>query len=203
MKRALIVYGSVSGATADIAQTLEHELLRAGCQVETRQITDAIKDISSYDTVFVGGPMRFGGFYKPVKQFIRQNERELSRTKVYYFLTLLYVIQVEGEELPPVSVYYDPSFKMGTLAKENLTVFDKTHTAKSYLELLLNTSSVVTPQGIGLFNGRLDLSKLDLFSRLFMKIVTALTIKERVGDYINRSAAIEWLQLLTDDIGSN
>ena len=192
MRKTVIVYDSVSGSTKAVAELIR-ETLRAGGELAVDLCeVGAAPAMSQYDDVIIGSPMRFGGLMKSVKRFIRSHADELSRKRVYLYQTCLYVIAGD-EVLPAVDVYVDASLQMGSKATRRMNYFDRTHRLSLYVELALAVAPRVKPEGIAFFNGRLELSKLPLPTRFFMRVVTLVTSKERVGDFVNPAAVKDWV----------
>ena len=81
MKTA-ICYATKSGTTKECAELLKKQLPDAIlCNVETDKA-----DLSKYDCIVVGGPIRMGKIYKPVIQFIQKNHSVLMEKKCAFFI---------------------------------------------------------------------------------------------------------------------
>lgn len=189
--KILVAYHSISGSTAEAARILRDRLAEKGHGAELRDIRECA-DLSGYDAVVIGGPMRFGGYIAPVRKFISKHRESLSRKKVCLFITCLYIISAEEDAMPGFPVYIDPSFKCGAKPLREMDFMDRTHRVAYYLPKLTGIAGEIAPCSIAFFNGRLSLRELGAASRLFMRVITAFTSRERVGDFLNPAAVGEW-----------
>ena len=93
MKKILIVYATKTGSTATAAQLLCDRL--AGREV-TLCTTDAPEaDPGAYDIVVIGGCIRYGKLYKPVREYLSKWEAVLATKQTGYFLLCGYPDSVE------------------------------------------------------------------------------------------------------------
>lgn len=93
MKKILIVYATKTGSTATAAQLLADRL--AGREV-TLCTTDAPEaDPSAYDIVVVGGCIRYGKLYRPVREYLQKWDAVLAQKQTGYFLVCGYPDSVE------------------------------------------------------------------------------------------------------------
>lgn len=195
MKRVLIVYNTVSGSTADMAEIIRQEL--AGiCYVELVPVSQS-PDAGAYDAVIIGSPMRFGGLSRPVRKYISRNCKRLAETDVFFYMSLLYIVQLEGESIPKEGVYVDPSFGMKRLSRKEATLFDRKHSLGYYRSLVSEMAGGLMCQSMGFFQGRLVVSGLSFLPRLFMRIIIRLTAKEREGDFFHPDAVREWTRQIS------
>ena len=88
MTRALIVYGTRYGATADTSEVIADTLRQAGFEV---RIVDAKKDkvqsISEFDLIIVGSGIQMGKWTKEPESFLKKFQNELSKKKVALFVS--------------------------------------------------------------------------------------------------------------------
>jgi menaquinone-dependent protoporphyrinogen IX oxidase len=182
MKNALVVFDTVSGSSGEMAEIIRNQM--KGTSVNIIRVDD-IKSIDEYDAVIIGSPIRFGGFTAKLKRFIKKYHNELLSKKVILYFSSLYIINLKEEEQPAVTLYIDPTLKIQTISKKDATAMDKTHSIGCYYKTIIKQTMGIVPVAIAFFNGRLDLQKLNFFLRIFMKIVTVLTSKERVGEFLN------------------
>ena len=81
MKTA-ICYATKSGTTKECAEMLKKHLPDAIlCNIETDKA-----DLSKYDCIVVGGPIRMGKLYKPAAKFIQENRSVLMEKKSAFFI---------------------------------------------------------------------------------------------------------------------
>jgi menaquinone-dependent protoporphyrinogen IX oxidase len=182
MRKAIIVFDTVSGSTREMAEIIRDEM--KGLSADIAHI-DVIISLNGYDTVIIGSLMRFGAFTAKIKKFIKKYRNELSSKKVIYYFSSLYITNIKEEEQPAITLYIDPSLNIQTISKKDATPMDKTHSIGYYYQAILKHTAGITPLAIAFFSGRLDLQKLNIFERLFMKIVTSVTTKERIGEFLN------------------
>ena len=182
MKKALIVFDTVSGSTGEMAEIIRDEMKDTSVNIYR---VDDIKSLDGYDAVIIGSPIRFGGFTAKIKKFIKKYWNELSSKKIILYFSSLYIINLKEDKQPAVTLYIDPTLKMRTISKKDATLMDKAHSIGGYYQTILKQTSGIIPESVAFFNGRLDLQKLNFFLRLFMKIVVSLTTKQKVGEFLN------------------
>ena len=190
MKNVLIVYDTVSGSTGEMGEIIRDEL-RKKFTVESMRVAD-VASIAAHDVIIFGSPMRFGGFTSNIKKFIKRHKSELVRKKIIYFFSILYIVKISEEAMPKPAPYLDPSLAMKTIAKKMATAMDKTHTMRYYDTSITKCAPEIKPISIAYFKGRLVLRTLPIITRIFMNIVTRLTIKEQEGDFLNPEAVRKW-----------
>lgn len=193
MKKTLIVFDTVSGSTREMAEIIRDEMENISVSIKP---VDKVESIDGYDTVIIGSPIRFGGFTAKIKKFIKKNRDELVSKKIILYFSSLYIVKLKEEEKPAATFYIDPTLNIQTLSRKEATSMDKTHSIGCYYKAILKQTSGLVPDTIAYFNGRLDLQKLNIFFRLFMKIVVSLTTKERVGEFLNRDSVKEGAAVL-------
>jgi menaquinone-dependent protoporphyrinogen oxidase len=88
MSKALIVYGTRYGATANTSEVIADTLRQEGFEV---RIGDAKKEkvhsISEFDLVIVGSGIQMGKWTKEPEEFLKKHQNELSRKKVAIFVS--------------------------------------------------------------------------------------------------------------------
>jgi menaquinone-dependent protoporphyrinogen oxidase len=88
MGKALIVYGTRYGTTAETSQVIAETLRQEGFEVE---VVDAKKDkvqsVNAYDLVIVGSGIQMGKWTSEPESFLRKYQKELSRKKVALFVS--------------------------------------------------------------------------------------------------------------------
>jgi flavorubredoxin len=83
-----IAYGSMYGNTAKAAHALAGELSALGIpyvlhDLNTENVSAAIRDVFRYDTLAVGSPTYNGGIYPPVEAFIRAVASRMVRNRSF------------------------------------------------------------------------------------------------------------------------
>lgn len=93
MKKILIVYASKTGSTATAAQLLHDRL--TGRDVTVCTVDDPGADPSAYDIVVIGGCIRYGKLYKPVREYLQKWDAVLAEKQTGYFLLCGYPDSME------------------------------------------------------------------------------------------------------------
>ena len=94
--KILIIYASVTGTSKKCVDILKNNL--AGHSVTVRDLEGekvSEESLSDYDTVIVGGPVRYGKLHKSVQRFIKEREDELSAHRTAYFLCAAYADRID------------------------------------------------------------------------------------------------------------
>jgi menaquinone-dependent protoporphyrinogen oxidase len=185
MKHILIAFATKSGSTAEVAGAIGKELSQDGVQADVRPIS-AVRDISPYDAVIVGGPMIMG-WHREAVQFLERNQAALSQVPVACFLTALSLTETQAR-FNSIPVYKDPSLAKPPQNAAKLSFKEKYATVASYLQPVLDKAPQIKPVSAAFFAGKLDCSKLDFLSRLFVQVI----IGAQPGDYRNWDAIRVW-----------
>jgi menaquinone-dependent protoporphyrinogen oxidase len=86
--KALIVYGTRYGATAETSEEIAKVLRNEGFTVRVVNAQkEKIKDISEYELVIVGSGLKFDRWTKEPEQFLNRFKKELSKKKVAIFVS--------------------------------------------------------------------------------------------------------------------
>jgi len=190
MKRMLVVYNTVSGSTGEMAAIIGKELEGKYSVVMVPVAKNPA--VESYDAVVIGSPLRWGGFSRPVRKFIRNNRTALEGKKVFCYLSVLYVVKIEQERQPDAVFYIDPSLEVKTITKKEASLFDKKHSLHYYDSVMSKTIRGMKIISTGFFHGRLVVDRLGLVEKIIMKVITGFTSKEREGEFLNPPAVREW-----------
>jgi menaquinone-dependent protoporphyrinogen IX oxidase len=148
--------------------------------------------VENYDAVIIGSPLRWGGFSRPIRKFIRNNRTVLGGKKVFCYLSVLYIVKMEHQPLPDTDFYVDPSLEIETITDKEASLFDKKHTLWYYHSVISKTIRGMKIKSTGFFHGRLIVDRLGLVEKIIMKIITSFTSKEREGEFLNPAAVREW-----------
>ena len=93
MKKILIVYATKTGSTATAAQLLCDRLRGREATLCTTDAPEA--DPTAYDIVVIGGCIRYGKLYKPVREYLQKWDAVLAEKQTGYFLLCGYPDSVE------------------------------------------------------------------------------------------------------------
>ncbi len=84
-----IIYATKTGTTRECAQILKLRL--TGQDVELFDLdSTSPPSLDSFDTVIIGGPIRFGSIHKSVKRYMTDNAAALASKRTAYFVVCGY-----------------------------------------------------------------------------------------------------------------
>ncbi|MBW1892303.1 MAG: hypothetical protein JRI91_01215 [Deltaproteobacteria bacterium] len=192
MGKILVTYDSGYGATAVAAETIAETLTEKGLRVDLRPV--GLEDLSGYDVLFLGSPIRLGQCTPRIKRFLKKNLTALTCMRVAFFFTCMSVTNDElAQELP---LYIDPSFSGPNKPHARIKLMENNHTVSYYLKHFLKFVPGVTPIGIAFFNGRLSTEKLIPVHRLIMWFAMFSLPEIENGDFLNPVAIGSWTKSL-------
>ncbi|HSD90651.1 MAG TPA: flavodoxin domain-containing protein [Kofleriaceae bacterium] len=84
MKRVLVAYGSKRGGTAEIALRIAETLRQRGLEVDCKP-AGAVRELSAYDAVLVGGGLYAGRWLREARRFVVRHAAELRTRPVWMF----------------------------------------------------------------------------------------------------------------------
>jgi len=87
MVRALVVYGTRYGATADTSEVIAEVLRQEGFEVTVINAKDdKLRSISEFELIVVGSGIRMGRWTKEPEKFLEKFQQELSHKKLALFV---------------------------------------------------------------------------------------------------------------------
>ena len=102
-KKTLLVYSTVEGQTLTIINKIAEYL--PVDSYDLYDVDEALKiSIDKYETILVGGSIRYGHFRKPLIQFISKNISLLNAKKTAFFCVCV-TARKEGKDTPEGSTY--------------------------------------------------------------------------------------------------
>lgn len=142
--KALVVYGSKHGATAEVAEKIGQTLTESGISTD---VTSANKagSLESYELAIIGSALYIGQWRKEVIKFIKQNQDTLKNKKVWVFSS-----GPTGAEDPVKGVQ-----------------------GRLYPEKLQAAFDTINPIDITVFHGNLNEEKLSGFEKFVINKVNA------------------------------
>ncbi len=172
-QKVLVAYDSEAGSTGEIADFIGKVFSENGYIVEIKNVRETV-DLTSYDRIVMGGPIRYDTWMSSVGKFVKNNQEVLSKIPVAYFFTC------------------------AVLAQKN----DKTaRQAKGYSDKIHNIAPIVKPVSMGEIAGALDYSKLSFGPTMILKLYLLIQrIKDRdrsigkEGDYRDWDAIRSWVE---------
>jgi menaquinone-dependent protoporphyrinogen oxidase len=84
MAKVLIAYGSKYGSTKEIAEKIGEAIKGEGLEVDVLS-ADKVKGIGDYKGIIIGSAMYIGMWRKEVKNFVKNNEKDLAQKPVWIF----------------------------------------------------------------------------------------------------------------------
>lgn len=190
MQKALIIYDSGYGATEFTAQVIKNTLTERGLSADILPVSQ--KDLSSYDTIFIGSPIRLGRCTSKIRAFLRKNLEALEHKKIVIFFTCMSVTSnISKQEFP---LYIDHKFNNHNKPKARLRIMENNHTASYYLKHFLKLIPGITPSSIAFFKGRLDIESLSLLHRLIMHLAMFSLPEIENGDFLRRDEIASWIK---------
>lgn len=141
MYRILVTYASKVGSTIDVAEVIAKMLEEDNdIRVDLYEVQNAPDDMSKYDAVVIGSPIRREAWLPDALHFIKHHREELYRKPVAYFVTSLTLRENTPENHNEVYHYIDPALDM------------------------------LQPMDVGLFGGKLDTEVLPVATRFLMRM---------------------------------
>ena len=141
MKTALVVYGTGTGCTEEIAERIARTLSERGLKVELAPAAEA-PDPAGFDAVLVGSGVRAGSWHTPVREWVAKYAAALKANEVAFFTVGL-------------TLGTDPG---------------KTAEVRAYTDTLIAETGV-TPVDIGLFAGMNEPKRFSFLERTVMKLM--------------------------------
>jgi len=138
----LITYGSWTEGTKGIAIQMAETLQQLPHVQMDIQPAKIVKDLTPYQAVIIGSPIRAGMLHPTVVSFVKRHQNSLAGIPSAFFISCL--------------TMNDP-----TEANRETT--------RAYLQKLLNKTPLYHPVTLGLFGGVLNLQKLPFFLRMMFQ----------------------------------
>lgn len=145
MSKILVVYGTGTGCTEEIAKRIGAKLADLGFEAEVASAKDA-PAAGAYAAVFVGSGVRAGSWHPPVKEWVTRETESLKKLPVAFFTACLTLASDPAKE-PEVRAYTDQ----------------------------LITDTGVTPVDLGVFAGMNEPKRFSFVERTIMKLMKAPT----------------------------
>jgi menaquinone-dependent protoporphyrinogen oxidase len=165
-KKILIIYASLHGSTAQIAEFMGEKLKKEGIIVAVKSIEDDI-DFSSYSGTIMGAPIHRGKWMDGAVEFVKKN-------------------RIEFDQLPFVCFYTCMSKAKQPPSQQTLKELASYQTAMSEL------FPTIVHSNIGSFAGMLDYEKCNFLTKLVMWFIMRKNSLE-AGDYRDWKAIESWL----------
>ena len=107
MQNALIVYGSFSGSTGEIADSIGRCLKTRSCDAEIIPAQGKAMDLSGYDLIIIGSAIRGDNIHESVKAFIDSNRSALNQKKIAVFAACITITSSKERKREHARTYPD------------------------------------------------------------------------------------------------
>jgi len=185
-RRVLVAYATKYGSTAKVAETVAEELRAVGCDAEARSVVDAAST-AGFDAVVVGGPMILG-WHKEAVKYVKARRDVLAAVPVAYFITAAALTDDGTDAVDGVPVVKDSWLAKEPVRPEKLSYRQRYALPSHYLGDVFKATAPVRPRQAAFFAGALDLTKMNLFEKLFVMLVIGAT----PGDGRHWDAVRDW-----------
>jgi menaquinone-dependent protoporphyrinogen oxidase len=189
--RILIAYATKHGSTAELAEWIADEIRGSGADADVVPVT-AAPSPAPYDAVVIGGPMIMG-WHKDAGRFLKRRAGELSGKPTALFITAASLTETGEEQIDGIPVTRDPWLVKEPRDPTKLGRKERYAVPRHYLEDALEAAPGLRPVAAAFFGGSLDLTKMNLFEKLFVM----LAIRATPGDARNEKAVRAWAREIT------
>ncbi len=186
VRRVLVVHATRHGSTVGVADTVAEELRAAGLEAEARSVTEA-PTVVGLDAVVVGAPMIFG-WHKEAVRYVKARRDALAAVPVAYFITAASLTDDGADAVDGVPIVKDAWLAKAPSRPEKMGYRQRYALPSHYLGDVLRATAPVRPRQVAFFAGALDLTKMNLFEKLFVMLVIGAT----PGDGRHWDAVREW-----------
>jgi menaquinone-dependent protoporphyrinogen oxidase len=146
MSRALIVYGTKTGCTEGVAQSIAEGLRSAGAEVSVVRAEDK-PDAAPYDAVVIGSGIRAGQWHGAAKQWLTANAEALKQRPIALFTACL-TMASNPEKVDEVRAYTDVLLTETGLAPVEVGAFPGMNMPKAFsLPERLIMKAMKAPEG--------------------------------------------------------
>jgi menaquinone-dependent protoporphyrinogen oxidase len=184
----LVTYATESGSTAEVAEAIGSALREGGASVDVRKIEE-VGGLDAYEGVVVGGPMIMG-WHPDAVNFLARRQDDLRDRHVACFMTALSLTAMDGTLYNDVPVFQDPDLAQPPKRTDRLSFKERYSSVPSYLRPLAEKAPQVKPVGVAFFGGKLDYGTLNIFQRLFVRIL----VGAEEADTRNWDAIRSWVE---------
>ena len=193
MKKVLIVFDSVSGATEAVAGILAKELAGRGWDVKRKRAGEVKgSDIASADAVAAGSPSWFGRPSLGMRRFLRENAEALAEKQLAFFFTCLTLPREEGLPAPALPVFTDPALSGVSRSPARLNLVEFAHTPFYAARRLKKRYPRLSFSSVAFLGGRLDFSRMKAWQKIAVFIDMIFLEDIREGDFLNQKAVKSW-----------
>lgn len=184
--RILVVFATRHGSTPEVAEAVAEELRAGGAEVDVRPAS-LDGGLRGYRAVVLGAPMILG-WHKDALRFIERHRYELATMTTVYFVMAVSLTETGEDHVDGVPIVKDPWLTKRPKDPAKLSFRERYARPSEYLKKPLKKAPEVRPSSVAFFAGSLDLTKMNLFEKLFVMLVIGAT----PGDSRNWEAIRAW-----------
>jgi menaquinone-dependent protoporphyrinogen oxidase len=188
--RILVAFATRHGSTAAVAQAVAEELRAAGAEADVTAIASA-SALAGYDAVVVGGPMIMG-WHRDAIRYVTRNGAALAQVPSAFFVTAMSLTETGEDSVDGVPIVKDSWLVKAPHAAGKLGYRERFARPAHYLEKVFAAAPRVRPRSVAFFGGTLDLTKMNIFEKLFVLVV----IGAPPGDLRHWDAIRDWARSL-------
>jgi len=193
--RVLLVCATRHGSTPEVADAVAAELRGAGVTVDTQPARDQV-DPEGYDAVVVGGPMIMG-WHREARKYVGRQREALARVPIAFFITAMSLTEDGQDRVDGVPVLKDAWLVKEPRDPTKLRYKERYALPSHYLAAVFKQAPGVRPVCVAFFAGSLDLTKMNLFEKLFV----TLMVGAAPGDARHWEAIRGWARSLPSLLG--
>lgn len=186
MKKILVTYATMAGATVEVARAVGEELEQQGVAVEVVPLSD-VQRLDDYAGVVVGGPMIMG-WHRQALGFLRRHRTALRRVPLAVFVTAMSLTRTGDTNVGNVPVYVDEKLPKPPAVAGRLSFRERYALVTNYVRPIVAAAGPARPVSIGVFGGRLEYGRLKWWAVLFAMLI----IRAPAGDRRNWPAIRAW-----------
>ena len=189
-RRVLVVCATKYGSTREMGERVAEQLREAGCEAEVRGAKEA-PSTAGFDAVVVGGPMIFG-WHKDAVKYVKARRDVLGALPLAYFITAASLTEDGVDAVEGVPIVKDSWLVKAPKRPGKLSYRENYARPDHYLGDVLKETRPVRPREVAFFGGAVDLTKMNIFEKLFVMLV----IGAAPGDGRHWDAVGDWARAL-------
>ena len=186
MKKILVTYATMAGATAEVARAVGDEIAKRDVQVDVLPLSE-VQSVEGYDGVIVGGPMIMG-WHRAAVGFLKRHRSEFRRIPLAVFVLAMSLTRSGDMSVKGVPVYIDERLPKPPQKEGHLTLRERYATLSNYCGPILGALRPAKPLSIAFFGGRLDYGRLKWWAVLFAMVI----VQAPAGERRNWTAIRQW-----------
>lgn len=186
MKRILVAYATMSGSTAEVAQSVGEEIAGEGVEVDVLPL-EKVTDLTAYNAVVLGAPMIMG-WHQSAINFLKKHRKALENKPLAIFAMALSLTSTGEMDTKGVPVCLDQILAKPPRNPQHPNFRESFTSITRYASPILHAAGATKPVSVAFFGGRLDFTRLRPLPMLFAMLV----IQAQPGDRRNWQAIRTW-----------